>query len=32
LRANQNRPVQVTILRDRRQQAVLLQVDSKRHR
>jgi serine protease Do len=32
LRANQNRPVQVTILRDRRQQGVLLQVDSKRHR
>jgi len=32
LRANQNKPVQVTILRDRRQQAVTLQVDSKRHR
>ncbi len=31
LRANQNKPVQVTILRDRRQQAVTLQVDSKRH-
>jgi len=31
LRANQNKPVQVTILRDRRQQAVSLQVDSKRH-
>ena len=29
LRANQNRPVQVTILRDRRQQSVVLQVDSK---
>jgi membrane-associated protease RseP (regulator of RpoE activity) len=32
LRANQNKPVQVTILRDRRQQTVTLQVDSKRHR
>lgn len=32
LRANQNKPVQVTILRDRRQQTVTLQVDSKRRR
>lgn len=32
LRANQDKPVQVTVLRDRRQQAVMLQVDSKRHR
>lgn len=32
LRVNQNKPVQVTILRDRRQQNVILQVDSKRHR
>jgi len=32
LRANQDKPVQVTVLRDRRQQAVSLQVDSKRHR
>lgn len=32
LRANQSKAVQVTILRDRRQQAVNLQVDSKRHR
>jgi serine protease Do len=32
LRANQNKPVQVTILRDRKQQTVTLQVDSKRHR
>jgi serine protease Do len=32
LRANQNRPVPVTILRDRRQQTVTLQVDSKHHR
>jgi S1-C subfamily serine protease len=31
LRANQGKPVQVTILRDRRQQAVTLQVDTKRH-
>ncbi|MGO9936406.1 MAG: PDZ domain-containing protein [Terracidiphilus sp.] len=30
LRANQNKPVSVTILRDRRQQTVTLQVDSKR--
>jgi len=32
LRANKDKPVQVTILRDRRQQTVTLQVDSKRHR
>lgn len=32
LRANQNKPVAVTILRDRKQQIVTLQVDSKRHR
>lgn len=32
LRANQNKPVAVTILRDRKQQTVTLQVDSKRHR
>jgi serine protease Do len=31
LRANQGKPVQVTILRDRKQQTVTLQVDSKRH-
>ena len=31
LRANQGKPVQVTILRDRKQQIVTLQVDSKRH-
>ena len=31
LRANQGKPVQVTILRDRRQQTVTLQVDTKRH-
>jgi len=31
LRANQGKPVPVTILRDRRQQTVTLQVDSKRH-
>jgi membrane-associated protease RseP (regulator of RpoE activity) len=30
LRANQGKPVQVTILRDRKQQTVTLQVDSKR--
>ncbi len=30
LRANQGKPVQVTILRDRRQQTLTLQVDSKR--
>ncbi len=29
LRANQNKPVQITILRDRKQQTVTLQVDSK---
>ncbi len=32
LRANQGKPVQITILRDRKQQTVTLQVDSKRHR
>ena len=32
LRSNQNKPVAVTILRDRKQQIVTLQVDSKRHR
>jgi C-terminal processing protease CtpA/Prc len=31
LRANQGKPVQVTILRDRKQQTVTLQVDSKHH-
>ncbi len=31
LRANQGKPVQVTILRDRKQQTLTLQVDSKRH-
>jgi S1-C subfamily serine protease len=31
LRSNQGRPVQVTILRDRKQQTINLQVDSKRH-
>jgi len=31
LRANQGKPVQVTILRDRRQQVLTLQVDSKHH-
>jgi serine protease Do len=31
LRANQGKPVPVTILRDRRQQTVTLQVDTKRH-
>jgi serine protease Do len=31
LRANRNRPVTVAILRDRRQQTVVLQVDSKHH-
>lgn len=31
LRANQGKPVTVTILRDRRQQTLTLQVDSKRH-
>jgi len=31
LRANQDKPVQVTILRDRKQQTITLQVDSKRH-
>jgi len=32
LRANEGKPVQVTILRDRKQQTVTLQVDSKHHR
>jgi serine protease Do len=32
LRANQNKPVGVTIIRDRKLQTVTLQVDSKRHR
>ncbi|HSZ17198.1 MAG TPA: PDZ domain-containing protein [Terracidiphilus sp.] len=32
LRANQDKPVAVTVLRDRRQQTVTLQVDAKRHR
>ena len=31
LRANQGKPVQVTILRDRKQQTLTLQVDSKAH-
>ncbi len=31
LRANQGKPVQVTILRDRKQQTLTLQVDSKHH-
>ena len=31
LRSNEGKPVQVTVLRDRRQQTVTLQVDSKRH-
>lgn len=31
LRANKDKPVQVTILRDRKQQTVTLQVDSKHH-
>jgi membrane-associated protease RseP (regulator of RpoE activity) len=31
LHTNQGKPVQVTVLRDRRQQTVTLQVDSKRH-
>ena len=31
LRANQGKPVQVTILRDKKQQVVTLQVDSKHH-
>jgi serine protease Do len=31
LRANQGKPVQVTILRDKRQQTLTLQVDSKHH-
>lgn len=32
LRSNQNKPVQVTILRDRKQQVITLQVDSKHKR
>lgn len=32
LRANQGRPVQLTILRDKKQQVLMLQVDSKRHK
>lgn len=32
LRANQDKPVQVTVLRDRKQQVLTLQVDSKHHR
>lgn len=31
LRANQGKPVQITILRDKRQQVLTLQVDSKHH-
>lgn len=31
LRSNQGKPVQVTILRDKKQQTVTMQVDSKRH-
>ena len=31
LRSNEGKPVQVTVLRDRKQQIVTLQVDSKRH-
>jgi serine protease Do len=31
LRSNQGKPVQVTVLRDRKQQTLTLQVDSKRH-
>jgi len=31
LRANQGKPVQVTVLRERKQQTLTLQVDSKRH-
>jgi serine protease Do len=31
LRANQGKPVQITILRDRKQQTLTLQVDSKHH-
>jgi S1-C subfamily serine protease len=31
LRSNQGKPVQVTVLRDKKQQTLTLQVDSKRH-
>ena len=31
LRSNQGKPVQLTLLRDRKQQTLMLQVDSKRH-
>ena len=31
LRSNQGKPVQVTILRDKKQQTLTLQVDSKHH-
>ena len=31
LRSNQGKPVQVTVLRDRKQQTLTLQVDSKHH-
>jgi S1-C subfamily serine protease len=31
LRANEGRPVQVTILRDKKQETLTLQVDSKHH-
>jgi S1-C subfamily serine protease len=31
LRANQGKPVQVTVLREKKQQTLTLQVDSKRH-
>jgi S1-C subfamily serine protease len=32
LRSNEGKSVQITLLRDRRQQTIVLQVDSKRHR
>jgi S1-C subfamily serine protease len=32
LRSNEGKSVQITLLRDRRQQTIILQVDSKRHR
>jgi len=31
LRSNQGKPVQVTVLREKKQQTLTLQVDSKRH-